>query len=327
MSKAYKSISPATGQSARKPSDIPKKGWKEISSRIALQIKKDHLQIVAAGVAFYFFLALFPTIAAAISIYGLVMSPAEVQQQMGQLTAVLPEEAYSLISNILEQFSSESQQTLGWSLAISILFSLWSANKGTSALFEGINIAYNELDERSFFAKNGLTLLFTLGGILIGLLGLTVVAGVPALLDSFSLNSTVKTLIQWLRWPVILIIIFFALGLTYKMAPDRVRAKFRWVSTGAILATIFWLLGSLLFSLYVNNFGSFSETYASFAAVVILMLWFFLTSFIILLGAEVNAEMEHQTAMDTTIGEEEPMGQRGGYYPDHVADEKPHSRK
>ncbi|MGK7391223.1 MAG: YihY/virulence factor BrkB family protein [Candidatus Cyclobacteriaceae bacterium M2_1C_046] len=309
------------GHHADKPKQIPKKGWKEIAKRVKDQLPKDHISIVSAGIAFYFFLAIFPTIAAALSIYGLVMEPAQVDQQMAQLTNILPEQAHQMISDILEKQSEKSGSSLGWSLVLSILISLWSANKGTKAVFEGVNIAYDEIDERGFLKQNAITLGFTLGGIIIGFIAIAMVVIFPALVDKIGLPATLETVIQLLRWPILALIVMFALAAVYKVAPYRESPKFRWTSWGAITATIFWLAGSLLFSLYVNNFGSYDETYGSFAAVIILMLWFYLTAFIILLGAEINSEMEHQTTRDTTVGKEKPIGQRGGYHADHVAGE------
>jgi membrane protein len=307
------------GHKAEKPSQIPKKGWKDIALRVKDQLTKDHVSILSAGIAFYFFLAIFPALAAALSIYGLIMEPAEVEQQIGQLANVLPEQAHQMISNILEKQFEKSQSSLGWRLVVSILISLWSANKGTKAVFQGVNITYDEIDERGFFKLTALTLLFTIGGIIIGLIAIAMVVAFPAIIDKIGLPSTLETIIQLLRWPILALIVMFALAGVYKVAPCRKSPEFKWTSWGAIIATVLWLAGSLLFSLYVNNFGSFDEIYGSFAAVIILMLWFFLTGFIILLGAEINSEMEHQTSRDTTTGEDKPMGQRGGYHADHVA--------
>jgi membrane protein len=268
------------------------KGFKNLVKGIMEQIKQDHVQVVAAGVAFYFFLALFPTFAAMISVYGLVMEPAEVQQQMAQISSNLPDQAHQMLSDILNRLASQPSQTLGWSLAISILLFFWSANKGTSAVFEGVNIAYNEVDERNFFKKTGITLLFTIGGIIAGFLCIIFVVGFPAFIDKLGLPSFLQTMISWLRWILMAGIIVVALGMIYKVAPDRQTAKFQWLNWGALVATALWLIGSLLFTLYVNNFGSFEKTYGSFAAVIILMLWFFLTAFVILLGAEINSVLE-----------------------------------
>jgi len=307
------------GHTANKPSEIPGKGWKDIALRVKDQLKYDHVQVVSAGVAFYFFLALFPAIAAAVSIYGLVVSPEQVQQQMSQIASVLPEQAHQMISDILQRMAGKSGSSLGWSVAISTLISLYSAKKGIAAMFEGVNIAYDELDERGFLKKNAIELLFTLGAIITGILAIALIAAWPALTGKLGLPSVLQTVISWGRWLLLGLIIIFSLGLIYKVAPDRDHPEFKWVSWGAVLATLLWIGGSLLFSWYVTNFGSYDKTYGSFAAVIILMLWFFLTAFIILLGAEINSEMEHQTRKDTTVGEDEPMGERGAFHADHVA--------
>ncbi len=308
------------GHKAARPREIPGRGWKDIALRVKDQLKYDHIQVVAAGVAFYFFLAHFPTLAAAISIYGLLTEPAQAQQQITQLSGMLPEQAHQMISSIMAGMAEKSGSTLGWSVAISILLSLWSANKGTSALFEGVNVAYDEIDERNMIQKYATTLLFKLGGIVLGIIGLAIVAGFPAVVGSLNLSPALETTIQLLRWPIVVGLLILALSLVYKKAPDRSDPKFKWVSWGSVCAALVWLLGSLLFTLYVNNFGSYDQTYGSFAAVIILMLWFFLTAFIVLLGAEINSEMEHQTRIDTTVGPDAPMGQRGAYHADHLAD-------
>jgi membrane protein len=307
------------GHSADKPRDIPAQGWKDIALRVKDQLNYDHVQVVSAGVAFYFFLALFPALAAAVSIYGLLVSPEQVEQQMSQLTSALPEQAHQMISEILHQLAGESDSNLGWTLVISILLSLYSANKGIAAVFEGVNIAYDELDERGFLKKNGIELLFTLGAIVVGLLAIAIIGAWPGMVGNLGLPSVLQTLISWGRWIVLALIISLSLGLIYKVAPDRDNPEFKWVSWGAGIATLLWIGGSLLFSWYVNNFGSYDETYGSFAAIVILMLWFFLTAYIIILGAEINSEMEHQTRKDTTTGEDEPMGQRNAFHADNVA--------
>lgn len=307
------------GYRAEKPGEIPKKGWKNIGKRILSQLQEDHVQIVSAGVAFYFFLSLFPMIVAAISVYGLVLNPSQIQQHITELSGVLPSEAYQIIQGIMEPMLDKPSETFGWGFALSILISLWSANKGTRALFEGINIAYNEKDDRNFFKKTGLTLLFTLGGILIGLISILIVILFPAFVQWFGFSSFIESLLSLGRWVLLGALIVFSISLLYKFAPHRDNPQFKWVSWGAIAGTFLWIAGSLLFSWYVQNIGSFDEMYGSFAAVIILLMWLFLTSFIVLLGAEINSEMEHQTAWDTTVGEKKPMGHREAYHADHVA--------
>ncbi|WP_300437761.1 YihY/virulence factor BrkB family protein [Christiangramia sp.] len=310
------------GQDAQWPHQIPFKGWIDIGKRVFKEMQADHVQIVSAGVAFYFFLSIFPTIVVAISIYSLVLEPAQIQEQLSRLTLILPQQAYGMITDILNPVINQDREEIGWGLAISILVSIWSANKGTSALFQGINIAYDEIDTRGLIKKNLITLLFTLAGVVIGLISLLIVIFFPLLVKNIGLNSGLENILTWLRWVILGIILILTLSMVYKIAPNRTNPKFRWVSWGAILGTIFWLAGSMAFSWYVSNFGSYDDLYGSFAAVAILMLWLFLTAFIVLIGAEINSEMEHQTAFDTTIGAEKPLGERNAWHADHCASMK-----
>ncbi|HET8865760.1 MAG TPA: YihY/virulence factor BrkB family protein [Gracilimonas sp.] len=307
--------------SAEKPHQLTWQGWKQIGKRVKSQLTVDHISIVSAGVAFYFFLSLFPTLIAAISIFGLVMEPAEIQQQISEVAHILPDQSSEMISNILEGITEKSSKSLGWSLVWSILFSLFTAMQGTKAVFEGINVAYDEIDERGFFKYNGLTLLFTLGGILIGIISAALVIVFPAIIQSIDIPASgVEKIIPWLRWPVLALIVMGVLAITYKIAPDRRNPQFSWVSWGAVIATVLWVAGSGLFSFYISNFGTYDKMYGSFSAVIILMLWFYITAYVTLLGAEINSEMEHQTRKDSTIGKDRPMGQRNAYHADHVAD-------
>lgn len=283
---------------AEKPTQLPMKAWRSIALRVYDQLIKDHVSIISAGTAFYFFLAIFPAIAASFSIYGLIMEPAQVQQQMFQLAHILPEQVHHMVSNILERQTEKSESSLGWSLVLSILFSLWSANTGAKAIFEGVNITYNVTDDRGYFQYTAITFLFTIGSILIGFIAIALVVVFPALVGKIGLPPTVETIIQLLRWPILALLVMLALAAIYKVAPYRRNPEFRWINGGAIIATVLWLAGSLLFNLYVNNFSRYDAMYGSFAAVIILILWFFLTAFIILLGAEINSEMENHLSRD-----------------------------
>lgn len=307
------------GVSAERPKEIPARGWKDVLLRVKEQFASDHIGIVAAGVAFYFFLALFPLLSAMVAIYGLVFEPSQVEQHLSQLGSILPPQAHDIIAQQLHKVASTSDQGLGLALIFSVLLSLWSANSGTKALFDGINIAYNQNEKRNFFKLNGITLTITIGAIFIGLIAVALVIGFPAFIDKLGLPDSVSTIISLVRWPLLFAIVIVSLAVIYKVAPDRDNPKFRWVSGGAAIATALWLIGSLLFSLYINNFSNYDATYGAVAAVIILMLWFQLTSTSVLLGAEINSELEHQTAKDTTVGEPEPLGKRGGYHADHVA--------
>ncbi len=311
--------SPYRGEEAQWPHQIPIKGWIDIGKRVWHEMKIDHVQIVSAGVGFYFFLSIFPTIVAAISIYSLILEPSQIQEQVSRLNLVMPDQAFGMITDFLRPILEQSKQEIGWGLFVSVMISIWSANKGTSALFQGINIAYDEVDTRGIIKKNLLTLIFTLAGLVIGLLSLLIVIFFPLLIENIGLPAQIEKMLTWLRWVILGFILIFTLSVVYKIAPNRRSPRFRWASWGAILGTALWLGGSMLFSWYVSNFGSYADLYGSFAAVAILLLWLFLTAFIILIGAEINSEMEHQTRYDTTIGVERPMGERNAWHADHCA--------
>ncbi|MBD3345195.1 MAG: YihY family inner membrane protein [Chitinivibrionales bacterium] len=308
------------GRRARRPEQIPDKGWRDIIMRVKNQIGEDNLSIVAAGVAFFAFLAIFPAIAALVSIYGLVVDPQIVQQQLQQVAGFFPAQSRQLISQMLQQIAAGSQQGLGWGLAISLLLALWGANKGTKALFTGINIVYNEHDDRGFIKQNALTLLFSLGGILLAVVSLALVVALPAILGILGLPLWGHIAARIFRWLLLTVVVLGGLSLLYRYAPDRNKPRWQWITWGSGIATVLWLVASWAFSFYVSNWGSYNKTYGSLAAVVILLLWFMLTSFTFLLGAEINSEMEAQTQEDTTVGPDKPIGERNALKADTVSE-------
>lgn len=268
-------------------------GWKNILINVKDRIGEHNLTIVAAGVAFFSFLAIFPALVTILSIYGLAVDPQQAEQQISQLSSMMPKEAFSIIKERIENLVSTSGGTLGWGTIIGILVSLWSANAGTKSLFTGIEIAYNNKNNRGLIKQNALTLLFTLCAILTLLLSLTLIVVFPAIVNMIGLPENIETLTSWLRWPLLAAIVIFVISMMYKFAPDRNAPKLKWVVLGAAVSTFLWLVISWGFSFYVSNFGNYGEMYGSISAVVILMLWLFLTSFIILLGAELNSQTEH----------------------------------
>lgn len=309
----------ARGTKARLPKEIPLMGWMDILLRVKDELIRHNASLVAAGVAFYFFIALFPTIGAIFSIYGLVTSPEQVEQQLVQLLVVIPADSRETVSGIVRGITNEPDQALGISFVISLLITLWSTSRGMSALFSGVNIAYNEKESRNFFKLNGLLLLFTLGSIILISFALALVVGAPELASGLELPGYIQQIISYARWPVLLVILIGSLMIIYQVAPSRTPAKFSWVNYGAIFAALLWLAASLLFSYYVSNFSSYDKLYGSFAAIIILQLWLYISALVIFLGAELNSEMEHQTKVDTTIGKPRPIGDRGAYHADHVA--------
>lgn len=308
------------GRNARTPREIPTGGWKDIFLRVKDEIKSDRLSIIAAGVAFYAFLALFPALATIISVWGLFADPAQVQQQLASLQGALPSSAIDILERAATRIAATSPTSLGWGVALSLLLTLWSANKGVKGLLQAINIAYNEDDSRGFLVQNAISLALTLGAVIVTVLAIGLVVVLPAALGAIGLGSVTRWAISVGRWPVLAALVVAGLAVIYRVGPHREDARWRWVTPGSIVATVLWLAASVLFSIYVNNFSSYDETYGSVAAVAIMLLWFFISAFIILIGAEINAEAEKQTAKDTTTGPAAPMGEREAVSADTVAD-------
>lgn len=307
------------GRDASNPLAIPVRGWKQVLIRTKNQIESDHVTIVAAGVAFFSFLAIFPALAALVSLYGLWADPATVELHFAKLASVIPGEARAILTESLKSFSASSDQTLGWGAALSLILALWSAKKGTSGLIEGIGIAYNEKDQRGFIKRTLISLVFTLGAVVAVIISIPLVVLLPAALDKLGLSPLAQLSVHLLRWVVLTCLVLAGLAVLYRFAPDRKHAKWSWVSAGSILASILWLAASGAFSFYASNFGSYDKTYGSIAAVIILMMWLFLSATIVLIGAELNGQLEFQTKRDTTVGAPKPMGSREAYYADHLS--------
>lgn len=287
MSNDYK-----TARIIDKPTDIPISGWKIIGLQVKDEIGDNNVSIVSAGVAFYAFLAVFPAIGALVSIYGLAMDPQSLQGQLERISQVIPQQAFSILQSQLEQLVSTSGNALSWSLVIGILLSLWSANKGTKSMFTGLDIAYDTNNNRGFIRQNALTLLFTFLAVVVVIVSIAVIVIFPAIVGHLGLPSNIENLIAYGRWFILAALVIYFIAAVYKYAPSKETPSFKWVLPGALLATFLWLIASWGFSFYVKNFGSYGEVYGSISAVVVLLLWLFLTSFIILLGAELNSEIE-----------------------------------
>jgi membrane protein len=307
------------GKDAEKPTEIPPRGWWQVVRRAFKESSADNVPILAAGVAFFGFLAIFPAMIAAITLYGIFADPETVAAQVRDLSAALPEQAQPILADQLQSVASASGGALGIGLVVSLLAAVWSASSGTGNLLKAINIAYDEDESRGFLKVRGIALALTLGAIVFLLLTLALVAVVPVVLNVLPLGQVGTILAQVLRWVLLVALVVAALAVTYRIAPDRDQPRFSWVTTGSLVATVLWIIGSIAFSLYVNNFGSYNKTYGAIAGVVVLMLWLYLTSYIVLLGAEINAESERQTRADTTRGASAPMGERGAAAADELA--------
>lgn len=264
--------------------------------RVKDRIRKDRLSIIAAGVAFYALLALFPALIAMVALYGLFFDARQVEAHVASLTGMLPQEAADLLLKQLRELTQTSTGALGFGAAIGLLMALWSASAGVRTLMEALNVAYGEEERRGFVAFYGTAIFLTLAAIVGAILAIATVIAVPIVVKFLGLGSLVETLISLARWPILVVAMLVGLAVLYRFGPSRAAAKWRWASPGALAATGLWLVGSALFSLYVSNFASYNETYGSVGAVVILLTWFLLTSYAVLIGAEVNAQMEQPQA-------------------------------
>lgn len=311
----------ARGRQATSPIEIGVKGWLDILSRVGGEIGKDHVSLIAAGVAFYGLLAIFPAIAALMAVAGLIFDPQMVVDQLDQIGAILPQEAAGIILGQAEEVAGSDSGRLGFAALLGLALALWSASAGVSSLMEGINVAYDEKDARGFVKRTlvrlALTIMLILGFLVI--VGLAV--AVPVALGFLEVLGPVAELaITVLRWGVIFLVVVALLAALYRWAPNRADAKWKWITPGAALATLLWVVGSVALAIYVRNFASYQETFGTLAGVVILLMWLWMSAFIILLGAELDSEMEAQTRRDTTTGEPQPMGERGAVKADNLGE-------
>ena len=308
------------GHDASTPGEIPARGWWAIAKRVAANVSGHRLLTEAAAITFYALLALFPALAALVSLYGLFADPATISDQMTALAGVVPDGGMEIITGQVRALTADGGgKKLGVGLVIGLGISLWSANQATKALFDGLNVVYGEEEKRGFLLRTAVTLAFTMGGIVFVLLAMAAVVAVPIVLETVGLSGVADFLLKFLRWPVLLLALAALLACIYRFGPSREKAKWAWVSWGGGFGAVAWVLGSIAFSYYVSHFGSYNKTYGSLGAAVGFLTWIWLSATIVLTGAEVNAEMEHQTARDTTTGPEQATGARGAAKADAVA--------
>jgi membrane protein len=308
------------GRTAQRPSEIPKRGWWDITVRVKRELDTDNVSIIAGGLALYALLAVFPALAATVSIYGLFASPAEIAGHLQELTAALPDQALDILQQQLADLSSRQEETLGTGAVLGLLLALWSARKGMVALMAALNVAYGEQEERGFFEQIFVSSAFTIGAVLGFLAVLSLGVAVPFALQLLPLGDAAEIVLLLLRWTLLWTVAIAGLALVYRYAPDREHAQWRWITPGSLIAATLWLAGSLLFALYVRNWGSYGETYGALGGVVVLLMWFYLSGYVVILGAEINAEMERQTVEDTTEGTAAPLGERGAHAADTVGE-------
>jgi membrane protein len=275
------------------------------------------VSLLGAGVAFFAVLSLAPALAAFVSIYGLVVSPEDIVNQVEDLSSTMPTEAKDLLVEQLEQVARANGAGLGLGAALGLALALWSASAAVKHLMSAVGLAYDEQNERGFVRTRLLAIALTLAGIVFMTVAVFVLTGLPGVADDVA-GEVGRVVASWGRWPLLAGLMLLALAVVYRVAPDRDDPRWRWVTWGAGAATVAWLVACAAFSFYASRFGSYNETYGAMASVVVLMLWLYLTAVCVILGAEINAEMEHQTARDSTVGPPKRMGERSAEMADTV---------
>lgn len=311
----FEDLEPGRGRIARSPHEIPWRGWKDVLWRTYREINHDKLQAVAGSITFYALLSLFPALGVFVSVYGLIADVAAVQDQMEALALIFPSDVLGIIGDQMMRLATERSSNLSLAFVVSLLISIWSANAGMKALFEGLNVAYDEVEGRNFFVRTAMTYGFTLAFLTFVTAVSAVMVAAPIALEALNLRT------DWLlgaRWVVLFAIVVSAFSIVYRYGPCRRPARWRWVTWGAVIAAAIWLAGSAGFSWWVNAIFRVQATYGSLGAVIGFMLWVYFSVLVVLMGAELNAEIEHQTAQDSTVGSAKPMGERGAAMADTV---------
>ncbi len=307
------------GRGAERPGQIPARGWKDVVWRTIQEFSADRLMLVAAGMTFYVLLALFPAVTAMVSIYGLFTDASNFGDQMRVLSGFLPGGAMDIISEQMARVASKGETKLGLGLVFGLGLALWSANAGMKTLFDALNIVYEEDEKRGFVRLTLVSLFFTLCAIVFLIVALAGVVLLPIALEFVGLGG-IEPWLLILRWPLLLVVVAGGLSIVYRYGPSRERARWRWVTPGAGLAAVLWVIFSIAFSWYAQNFGSYDETYGSLGAAIGFMTWIWVSSMVVLVGAELDAELEHQTARDSTTSPAQPMGRRGARMADTLGE-------
>lgn len=306
------------GRRATHPLQIPWRGWMDILWRTYQEMQSDRLLSIAGGVAFFVLLAIFPAITALVSAYGLFFNTSTITSNLALLNDVVPANVLGIISEQANRIAANSGRALSVGIIVGMLVSLWSAMSGVKAMIDALNVIYEQQEGRGFIKLNFEALIFTLGGFAAFLLAIAAVIVLPLVLSPIGLGSETETLTRVLRWPALLLVLLTGLAVLYRYGPYRRAARWQWVSVGSVFAAIAWIAASYLFSWYLASFANYNATYGSLGAAVGLMVWLWISTIVVLLGAELNAEIEHQTARDSTVGDEKPLGARGAVMADTV---------
>jgi membrane protein len=309
---------PGRGRHAETPWQIPWKGWKDIVWRTYEQIGEDRLLAVAAGVVFYGLLAVFPAVTAFVSLYGLFASASAVSDHLSMAAGILPEGAVDILREQIDRLAAKGDAKLSFAFIFGLAVALWSANAGVKAIMDALNVVYEEKEKRGFIKLNLVSLAFTLGAIGSLILAICAVVILPIALAHLGLQNVTDALFRIARWPILLVVVIVGLAVLYRFGPSRREPRWQWLSVGSIFAATAWIITSALLSWYLTNFANYNATYGSLGAGIGMMIWMWVSSIVILFGAELNSEIEHQTTRDSTVDGNKPLGTRGAVMADTV---------
>jgi len=285
------------------------------------------LLAIAAGVVFFGLLAVFPAVTALVSCYGLFANPSTISANLQTLALMLPEGSFQIVQDQIARVLAKGNTELGATFLFGLALAIWSANAGVKAIIDALNVVYDEREKRSFLRLNLLSLAFTTGGIAALLLMVGAVVAFPLALDYLGLAPKSQFIVSLARWPLLFLVLVTALAILYRFGPSRWAARWEWLSVGTLTAALLWIVGSSLFSWYLSNFGNYSATYGSLGAAIGLMMWMWMSAIIVLCGAELNSEIEHQLVPDTTVGPPKPLGARGAAMADTLGPAVPQQEK
>jgi len=309
------------GRQADSPAEMPALGWKEIVLRTFKEGAKDNIALVAAGVAFYAFLAIVPLMGATVLTYGFIARPEAVLKDVQSLTAIAPPDVARTIGDMLLGVVKSSGSKKGLGILAALAVAVWGARNAAGSIMVALNIAYEEEEQRGLVERTLTALAMTVGLVLLGLVAIVAMSALHYVQQLWPGSSATAALVgRVLTYPVLAVGAAATAATIYRYGPSRAKAKWSWLTPGSIFSAVGWLVTTVVFSLYVTRFGNYNATYGSLGGVVALLTWIYLSSYIFLFGAELNSEVEHQTAKDTTRGGEKPLGARGAWSADHVAD-------
>lgn len=298
---------PGAAAGAATPADVPARGWLDIARSVWTKIGKNRVIAVAAGLTFYDILAIFPAITALVSIYGLFADPATIQNQLTHLSGLLPDGAISVIGDQVQRIAAQGNGALGFAFLSGLALALWSANAGVKALFDALNVAYETEETRGFFRLNAISLLFTISAVALALVGLSSTVVLPWVLENVFFGfAFVATILRWLSVPIAIVIALFMLAVLYRFGPAIKKPAWRWVTPGSLFAVIFLIISSSAFAYYAAHFGSYNETYGTLGAAIGFMTWLWISSIVVMVGAEINAEVEREAKGDAPAAEKSP---------------------